>query len=146
MKELHTSLLGFHSTIGNHHLESKLKAGSYAEDNEVNSYGLTKRSNDQEVVLYRTDKGIAIDLKQYNQHIILSTINNGDILSPEVWGFIQDTVLQELEVSSAEVHQHDERVMIQGKPYAEKFVSHLHKLETEFDSDYIPEFGSAQTH
>lgn len=146
MKELHTSLLGFHSIIGTHHLESKLKAGSYAEDNEANAYGLVERSDGQEVVLYRTDKGIAIDLKAYNQHIILSTINNGDILSPEVWSFIQDTVLEELEVSNSKARMHDDQVMAQSKPYAEKFVSHLHKLETEFDSDYTPEFGSSQTH
>jgi len=140
MKQLHTSLLGFHSMIGSHHLESKLKAGSYAQDNEANVYGMKESFDDNDVILYRTEKGIAIDLKQYNQHIIFSTINNGDLLSPEVWNFIRDTVLQELEASTSQTHQHNDQVRTQAEPYAEKFLSHLHKLETEFDSDYTPEF------
>ncbi len=143
MKELHTSLPGFHSTIGTHHLESKLKVGSYAEDKEVEKYGLERCSNGHDIVLYRTNKGIAMDLKQYNQHIILSTINNGDILSDEIWDFVQGAVLEELEVANTEHHLHSERVKVDGKPYAEKFVSHLRKLATEFDSDYTPEFGDS---
>jgi len=146
MKELHTSLPGFHSTIGNHHLESKLKVGSYAEDKEVEKYGLAKCSSGPDIVLYRTDKGIAMDLKQYNQHIILSTINNGDVLSEEIWDFIRDTVLEELEVANTKNHMHTESVKVNGKPYAEKFVSHLRKLETEFDSDYTPQFGNSPVH
>jgi len=146
MKQLHTSLLGFHSIIGNHHLESKLKAGSYAQDNESNIYGMEDRFDDQDVVLYRTEKGIAIDLKQYNQHVIFSTINNGDILSPEVWNFIRDAVLQNLEASTSQGHEYNDQVRTQAAPYAEKFLSHLHKLETEFDSDYTPEFDSPKMH
>ena len=97
-------------------------------------------------VAYRTDKGIAIDLKEYNQHIILSTINNGDVLSSETWDFIKDTVLEELGVSNAGVNQQDGEIKAQAAPYAQKFLSHLRKFETEFASDYSPEFGNVQTH
>jgi len=146
MKELHTSLLGFHSTIGCHHLESKLRTGSYVENGEVRKYGMEECSNGNNIVLYRTNKGIAIDLKQYNQHIIFSTINNGDVLSDETWDFIKDTVLEELEISNTKAHTHQDAIKAHAAPYAQQFVSHLHKLETEFDSDYTPQFGSTQTH
>ena len=106
--------------IVSHHLEFKLKAGSYAEDNEVSKYGMEKSSNGHDIVLYHTDKGIAVDLKQYNQHIILSTINNGDVLSAETWEFIKDTVLEELEVPNTGVHQHDDAIKAHGTPYAQQ--------------------------
>ncbi|MDX8398067.1 MAG: hypothetical protein R8K49_07090 [Mariprofundaceae bacterium] len=138
MKELHTSLPGFHSTIGSHHLESKLKTGSYDLDSELKSYGIEERRDDSDVVVYRTDKGIAIDLKQYNQHIMLSTINNGDVLTHEVWEFITESILQELDAK----HQpnsvvQNAQIQARADPYVQCFLSHLNKFEAEFDSDYV---------
>jgi len=97
MKQLEQIEEGFSTSIGSIHLESFLHDGLYEKGPQVKRFGMLRIDENDDMAFYRTDNGIAIDLKKLNRHLIFGTANFGDPIGTPVWYCITRAVAAELD-------------------------------------------------
>ena len=85
MKGFAKGIEGSRTTLGGKHLETVLCSGLYRDDPDMERLGMLRIDENEWLAFYRTENGIAIDLKDSNQHLILGTSNFGDPIKKIVW-------------------------------------------------------------
>ncbi|HKI62501.1 MAG TPA: hypothetical protein VKA31_09430 [Mariprofundaceae bacterium] len=97
MKKIEDHHEGFRTSLGSNHLESYLNDGYYKENPDVERYGMLLIEDNEEMAFFRTENGIAIDIKKQDKHLILDTTNFGDPISKPIWLCIMRAVAIELD-------------------------------------------------
>jgi len=96
MKKVEDHHAAYRTTVGSNHLESYLHDGCYKDNPDVERYGLLLVEENEDMAFFRTENGMAIDIKKQNKHLILDTTNFGDPIHKTIWLCILRAVALEL--------------------------------------------------
>ncbi|MDQ6971217.1 MAG: hypothetical protein Q9M30_01070 [Mariprofundaceae bacterium] len=130
MKILEDKQEGFRTTLGSNHLESFLHSGVYRDNPELKRFGMLLMDEDDQLGFYRTDNGIAIDLKAQGKHLIFGTANYGDPISTLTWRCVARALATELGGSfMTGIYEPSHAQEQHAEPLIETFFSHLHRFE-----------------
>jgi len=132
MLRIDTSQQGYRTSVLGEHLETLPRNGFYANNTEVKQYGLLHIYEDESIVLYRTENGVAVDIKEHQQHLVLGTSNYGDPIAKNIWLTIVHEIIQKLGGNlNPNYFIPSEKLYEQANEYVKHFSSQIDKLILE---------------